>query len=136
MRHMNSPLSDMITRPVSLYSDDFVQERMRTVAQTLKTAHDSVDASQRTQKKHYDTRHHAKMTILKPGDQVRVRNVRFRPGVSRKMHDPWSSVCIVVGTVGKRHVDLLDPSTGITRRTHLKFVKPAVQRSANGVECL
>ena len=45
------------------------------------------------------------------------------------MHDPWSPVYIVVGTAGKRHVDYLDPNTGITRRTHLKFVKPVLQRT-------
>ena len=107
MRHMSSPLSDLVSRPVSLSSDDFVQERMRTVAQTLKQAHDAYATSQMTQKKQYDRKHHVRLVDLRPGDQIRVRNVHFRPGFSRKMHDPWSSIFTVVDTVGRRHVDYL-----------------------------
>ena len=128
MRHMSSPLSDLVSRPVSLYSDDFVHEKMRTVADTLKQAHAAFEGSQMTQKKQYDQKNHTKLLHLKPGDEIRVKNVHIRPGVSRKMLDPWSSVYVVVQMVGRRHVDYLDPRTGVTRRTHVKFVKPVVPR--------
>ena len=128
MRHMNSPLEDLVSRPVSLYSDDFVQEKMRTVAETLKQAHEAFEESQRIEKKQYDRKYQARMMYLKPGDKIRVKNVQFRPGISRKMQDPWSPIYIVVDVVGRRHVDYVDPRNGITRRTHTKFVKPVVRR--------
>ena len=101
---------------------------MRTVSDTLKKAHTAFNASQGTQKMQYDRMCHAKMMHLSPGDEVRLKNANFRPGVSRKMHEPWSPIFGVVGMVGRRHVDYLDPRTGSTRRTHLKLVKPVVRR--------
>ena len=128
MRHVNSPVSRLISVHVPRYSEDYVHEKMRMVAGTLKRAHETIRQSQYAYKRAYDLRYRVREPRYKPGDQVRIRSFDKCKGVSRKMCDPWSCVHIVVSLVGRRHVDCLDPRTGRTRRTHVKYLKPVVER--------
>ena len=128
MRHVNSPVSQLISAHVPKYSEDYIHEKMRMVAGTLRAAHETLRDSQRVQKRAYDMRYRVREPTYKPGDQVRIRNFDERKGIPRKMCNPWSSVHVVVGLVGRRHVDCLDPRTGRTRRTHVKYLKPVIGR--------
>ena len=128
MRHVNSPISRLIQQPVSKYADDFVHEKIRLVANTLREAHDTLRSTQVTQKRAYDLRHRAREPTVRPGDQVRIRNVGSIPGVSRKLVPPWSPVHLMVRWLSRRHVECVDPQTGQSRRTHVKYVKPVIYR--------
>ena len=127
MRHVNSPVSRLISMPIPRYSEDYIHEKMRMVASTLKAAHETLREGQNVQKRAYDLRHRVREPRYKPGDQVRIRNFDNCKGMSRKMCNPWTDVYIVVDLVGRRHVNCLDPRTGKTRRTHVKFLKPVVE---------
>ena len=129
MRNVNTPGSHLFSRPMPKYSEDYVHERMRTVAATLKSAHDNLRESQCTQKRQYDLRHRVKEPAYKPGDRVRIRNFERQRGVSQKMEHPWSQMYTVVGMCGRRHVECVDPETGRVRRTHVRFLKPVYQRN-------
>ena len=128
MRHVNSPVSRLISQSVPRYSDDFVHEKLRLVASTLKTAHETVRVTQASQKRAYDLRHRAREPAIRPGDQVRLRNVEPTHGVSRKLVPPWSPVHIVVRWLSRRHVECLNPQTGQSRRVHVKYLKRVVDR--------
>ena len=79
-------------------------------------------------KRSYDLRHRVRELPIQPGDRVRLRSLDSPSGVSRKMLNPWSEDYVVLNKLSRRHVELLDPRTGKTRRTHIKFVKPVVDR--------
>ena len=128
MRHVNSPIARLISQPVSRYSDDFVHEKLRLVSDTLKRAHDTLRSKQIAQKRAYDLRHRAREPSIKPGDQVRIRTVGGPSGVSRKLVPPWSPIHTMVRWLSRRHVECLNPHTGQTRRTHVKYLKPVVDR--------
>lgn len=128
MRHMNSPISQLTSRPVPRYSYDFVHEKLRLLADTLKKAHGRLRLTQADMKHSYDLRHRVREPSIRPGDRVRLRSFDGPPGVSRKMASPWSEAYVVLNRLSRRHVELLDPRTGKTRRTHIKFVKPVVDR--------
>ena len=128
LRHPNTPVSHLVSRPLARYSDDFVQEKLRVLTDTLRQAHDVTRRTQTDMKRTYDLRHRTREPAIKVGDQVRLRNPGRQPGVSQKMTDPWSPTYIVVSRLSRRHVEYLDPRTGVTRRTHLKYLKPVVAR--------
>ena len=128
MRHPNTPISHLVSQPSARYSDDFVQEKLRLLADTLRQAHDETRRTQADMKRTYDLRHRAREPTIRVGDRVRMRNPSRQPGVSRKMTEPWSPTYIVVSRLSRRHVEYLDPRTGVTRRTHLKYLKPVVER--------
>ena len=98
------------------------------VADTLKAAHDSMLVRQGEQKRHYDLRRRAREPVMKPGDQIRIRNIGGPPGASRKLIPPWSPIHLLVRWLGRRHVECVDPKTGQTRRTHVRYLKPVVDR--------
>lgn len=128
MRHTNTPVSHLTAKPLPKYSDDFVHEKMRLLASTMRTAHERLRETQAGMKRAYDLRHRAREPAIRPGDQVRLRNFESQTGVSKKMMAPWSPVYIVVKRLSRRHVECLDTRTGKVRRTHIKYLKPVVVR--------
>ena len=128
MRHTNTPVSHLTAKPLPKYSDDFVHEKMRLLASTMRTAHERLRETQAGMKRAYDLRHRAREPAIRPGDQVRLRNFESQTGVSKKMVAPWSPVYIVVKRLSRRHVECLDTRTGKVRRTHIKYLKPVVVR--------
>ena len=131
MRHINTPLSHLTSQPLARYSDDFVQEKLRLLADTLRQAHDRLRQTQATMKRTYDLRHRTREPVIRVGDRVRLRNLNKRAGVSHKMVEPWSPMYIVVKRLSRRHLECLNPRTGETRRTHLKYLKHIVDRDVS-----
>ena len=112
-----------------MYSVDFVEEKLRLLSSTLRRARDNSFTSQQKQKARYDLRHGVREPVIKPGDQIRVKNQSYRPGVSAKMIPPWSSIFVVIRWVSRRHLEYMDPATGRIWTTHVKFVKPVTERT-------
>ena len=94
MRHPNTPISHLVSEPLARNSDDFVQEKLKLLADTLRHAHDVTRQSQTEMKRTYDLRHRAREPTIKVGDQVRLRNLGRQPDVSQKMTDPSSPTYI------------------------------------------
>lgn len=128
LRHVNSPIHQLVAQPTSPYSHSFIEERLKLLSDSMKRARANMSASQTEQKRRYDLRFRAREPEIRPGDQIRVRNQRFSPGVSRKMVPPWSPVFVVVRWISRRHLEYMDPVTGRVWSTHVKFVKPVAVR--------
>ena len=129
LRHVNSPVHALVSQPTSPYSHNFLEEKLRLLSETLRKARANISVSQARQKSQYDLRHRVREPHIKPGDQIRVRNQRFSPGISRKMTSPWSPVFVVVRWLSRRHLEYMDPVTGRVWSTHVKFVKPVAERA-------
>lgn len=124
LRYPHSPLSHLIDRPVSKYSDNYVHEKLRMLSDVLRRAHKQQSESMRGYKQQYDRRHRARDPTLRPGDQIWLKNF----DASAKMDDPWVGPYIVESCVGRRHVNYIDRK-GTVRRTHVKNVKRVCERS-------
>ena len=118
LRHVNSPMDRLVSQPTSPYSSSFVEEKLRLLSGTLKQARANLLSSQRQQKIRHDLKHGAKEPTIQPGDQIRIRNQNYRPGVSRKMVEPWSPIFVMVRWVSRRHLEYMDPVTGRIWATH------------------
>ena len=124
LRYPHSPISDLVSKKVSLYSDDYVQEKLRILSDTFEQARKTQTSSYRQYKADYDRRKRVNDQALSSGDQIWCRNFNAKT----KMDDPWVGPFIVARLVGRRHVDYIDKK-GVIRRTIVRYVKPVSERA-------
>ena len=124
LRYPRTPIYDLVRNKVSLYSDDYIHEKLRLLSDTFEQARKSQASSYRQSKADYDRRHRATDIPIRSGDQILCRNFNART----KMDDPWVGPFVVSQLVGRRHVEYMDRK-GVIRRTHVKHVKPVFDRS-------
>ena len=123
LRYPNCQISELVKPKVSPYSDDYVQEKLRVLSETLKQARSNQQVSHQQYKAQYDKRHRVVDHAIKSGDRVWCRNFSAKS----KMDDPWVGPFVVARRAGRRHIELMDRK-GMIRRTHVKHVKPVFER--------
>ena len=111
-------------RKVSKYCDDYVQEKLRVLIDTLEQVRKNQAINYREYKAHYDRRNRASDTCYRPGDRVWYRNFNGKT----KIDDPWDGPYVILCRVGRRHIEFSDKK-GMTRRTHVKNIKPFFERA-------
>ena len=119
LRHPNSSLSSLAEKPKNQYSDQYVHEKLRLLAATLRQAQDNQERTALRYKRQYDRRHQVRDMRYRPGDRFWMRNFDARS----KMDNPWLGPYVVVTKVGRRHIEYAD-GRGRVRRTHVKNTKP------------
>ena len=113
----------LIFRSKNKYSSDFVHEKLRLLAATLKRAQACRKEMSERYKQQFDKRHHTTDICYQKGDQIWVRNMRR----ASKMDDPWLGPFPVIGMTGRRHVEYVN-SGGTVSRTHVQHTKRCIAR--------